>query len=131
MRTCKRCGQEKPLVEFYKRDKESHRWECKVCANKANAERVTRWRRTTKQRLVQVHGGKCVDCGYMGPPFMFEFDHRDPEEKEFMIGNNGLIVSYARLLEESWKCDLVCPTCHRMRTHIQRCRGCEYCNDVR
>lgn len=57
---------------------------------------------------------------------MYDFDHRDPSTKSF-----GLCEfqskAYAKLLEESLKCDLVCANCHRFRTHKQRCIGCEYC----
>lgn len=79
-----------------------------------------------KARLVELHGGKCVDCGYAGPPFMYDFDHRDPAEKSFRIG--GATQSFDRVLAESRKCDLVCAGCHRFRTHRQRCPGCEHCS---
>ena len=92
----------------------------------SNAEQVKLWRQRTKQKLVAAHGGVCVDCGFTGPSFMYEFDHRDPSTKEFGIGD-GQSRSYARQLAESMKCDLVCPNCHRMRTHMQRCGGCEHC----
>ncbi|ANA86867.1 HNH endonuclease [Gordonia phage Bachita] len=89
---------------------------------------VSEWRRRTKAKLVAHHGGQCVDCGYVGPPFMYDFDHRDPTEKLFAIGS-GASISYDRQLAESEKCDLVCASCHRMRTHLQRCLICEYCSD--
>lgn len=91
-----------------------------------SAAAVSAWRRRTKAKLVAAHGGACHDCGYEGPPFMFDFDHRDPDAKSFGIGAGGT-KAYALLLEESMKCDLVCARCHRMRTHQQRCPGCEYC----
>ena len=87
---------------------------------------VTEWRRRTKARLVEHHGGKCVDCGLVAPPFLYEFDHRIPAEKEFRIGD-GSSRSFERQLAESLKCDLVCPNCHRWRTHRQRCNGCPHC----
>lgn len=58
---------------------------------------------------------------------MFDFDHRDPSEKEFGVGAKGISRAYDKQLAESLKCDLVCANCHRMRTHKQRCRGCEHC----
>lgn len=92
----------------------------------SNSEAVTRWRRNAKRKLVEYHGSKCVDCGYEGPPFMFDFDHRDPRDKSFGL-SEFQSIAYARLLEESMKCDLVCANCHRFRTHKQRCSGCEHC----
>ena len=76
--------------------------------------------------LVADHGGKCVDCGIEYPPYVFDFDHRDPNEKAFTLSQ--FYGGYPRQLEESKKCDLVCANCHRERTHRQRCAGCEYCN---
>lgn len=87
---------------------------------------VIRWRQNAKRKLVEHHGGKCLDCGYEGPPFMYDFDHRDPAEKSFGLGQFQS-KAYDKQLEESLKCDLVCANCHRMRTHKQRCQGCEYC----
>lgn len=70
-----------------------------------------------------------MDCGFIGPPFMFEFDHRDPELKEFGVSDGGVTRAIAKIIAESLKCDMVCPNCHRMRTHIQRCGGCADCGD--
>lgn len=83
-------------------------------------------RRSVKARLVQIHGSRCHDCGGTHPPYMFDFDHRDPKEKSFTISSGGTIA-FQKQLEESKKCDLVCANCHRERTHRQRCDGCEFC----
>jgi hypothetical protein len=86
-----------------------------------------RRRRKVKELLVVEHGSKCLDCGYEGPPFMFDFDHRDPTEKSFGVAAGGVTRSLDKTRAEALKCDLVCANCHRMRTHKQRCSGCEYC----
>lgn len=91
---------------------------------------MSKKRRGLKEQLVLEAGGKCMDCGYEGPPFMFDFDHRVPADKLFHISNGGNGVSIQRLREEAQKCDLLCANCHRFRTHIQRCIGCQYCNDA-
>lgn len=124
MKICIKCEIEKPVTEYYIRSGKP-RNECKVCFNKAAGLRVTKWRQAAKEKLVIHFGSKCIDCKYTGPPFMFDFDHRVPEYKAFGIG--GKCKSYASLLIEAEKCDLVCANCHRMRTHKQRCNGCEYC----
>lgn len=94
----------------------------------ADAAAVSRYRRRRKEKLVVSFGGRCHDCGVAYPPFMFDFDHRDPKRKSFNIGNNGSTLSWAKTIEEAAKCDMVCANCHRVRTHRQRCPGCEYCN---
>lgn len=95
-----------------------------------SAEKVSAWRRQVKEKLVIAHGGKCIDCGYTGPSFMYDFDHRNPEEKLFGLASSGISRSYEKQYEESLKCDLVCANCHRMRTHKQRCSGCIHCTDA-
>lgn len=126
MKTCIECGKELPLSEFYKNGT-GYRSRCKTCHNLDAGRRVSEWRRNAKLRLVQDYGGRCVDCGYEGPPFMYDFDHRNPIDKEFGLGSLGNCRSHAKMQEEAAKCDLVCANCHRMRTHKQRCKGCEYC----
>jgi hypothetical protein len=91
------------------------------------SERVKRRRLKVKALLVEEHGSKCLDCAYEGPPFMFDFDHRDPTIKEFGVAAGGQTRSLERSRAEAAKCDLVCANCHRMRTHRQRCTGCIYC----
>ena len=91
---------------------------------------VKLWRQRTKVKLVAAHGGKCFDCGYVGPAFMYDFDHRDPSKKSFNL-SDGCSRAYSVQLAESMKCDMVCANCHRMRTHVQRCDGCEFCELVR
>ena len=88
--------------------------------------KVSDWRRRTKATLVAEAGGKCVDCGYIGPSFHMDFDHRDQATKEFKLAAYGYGIE--RLRVEAAKCDLLCALCHRTRTHKQRCPGCEECS---
>lgn len=89
---------------------------------------VSEYRRRRKLKLVALFGDKCHDCGLSFPPFMYDFDHRNPEDKSFALGFAGKTIAFEKLVEESKKCDMVCANCHRMRTHKQRCPGCEYCH---
>lgn len=107
---------------FVARENET-RWRCQECLKVS----VKKRRRKTKEILVKEAGSKCVDCGYVGPPFMFDFDHREPDKKSFGLSHNGRTYALDTLRKEASKCDLVCANCHRMRTHKQRCSGCEYC----
>ena len=70
-------------------------------------------RRKRKRDLVEMYGGRCVDCGYSTCVEALQFHHRDPSTKDFRLGEfNG---SLARLLKEAEKCDLVCANCHQLR----------------
>jgi len=124
---CSECQEDKSSDQFYVRGA-SIRGICKKCHNKKAADRVAATRRKTKAKLVEAHGNKCIDCGNIYPPFVMDFDHRDPSEKAFGIGGQDFTRAYELSYAESLKCDLVCANCHRFRTHKQRCSGCEYCD---
>ncbi len=60
----------------------------------------------------------CADCGRHWHPLVMEHDHRPGETKLFNIGDwfKKRLVGKGKLLEEIAKCDVLCPTCHRIRT---------------
>jgi hypothetical protein len=74
---------------------------------------VVEWRRRTKARLVESHGGRCIRCGYRAHIAALVFHHRDPSTKEFAISTDGVPRSWARVVAEAAKCDLLCANCHR------------------
>lgn len=126
VKICTKCGVDKPLSEYYLSEGKP-RSRCKICFSADRSLGVTAWRRRTKIKLIEIHGGKCLDCGGEFPPHVFDFDHRDGSEKAFGISNQGNTKAFQALLVESQKCDLVCANCHRIRTHRRQCSGCEYC----
>lgn len=85
--------------------------------SKCNVEKVTKCRQNLKARLVKEFGGKCIKCGYNKSIKALEFHHRDPNTKIFGISTNKTTKSFAKLLEEAKKCDLICANCHRELHH--------------
>ncbi len=61
----------------------------------------------------------CADCGIQYPYYIMEFDHKNPEEKEFSISNMAT-MGWARIRKELEKCEVVCANCHTARTHFRR-----------
>ena len=59
----------------------------------------------------------CADCGETDP-VVLEFDHL--RDKAFNIGNSLTSRSWASILEEIAKCQVVCANCHRRRTARRR-----------
>jgi hypothetical protein len=46
-----------------------------------------------------------------------DFDHRDPQEKEFCISSAlSTVPRLKRLRKEIDKCDILCANCHRIKT---------------
>jgi len=59
----------------------------------------------------------CTDCGGRWSPLVMEFDHLPGTEKLADIGNAGARKwGVRKILAEIAKCEVVCPTCHRIRT---------------
>ena len=59
----------------------------------------------------------CADCGIDYPPYVMDYDHRNPWDKTKSVG--ALVASRATVAviqSEIDKCDLVCSNCHRERT---------------
>jgi hypothetical protein len=72
----------------------------------------------TLEFLRDVRRRPCQDCGGTFPPWVMDFDHRDPHEKKFSLGAGKVLLKpRAALLEEIAKCDIVCANCHAVRTY--------------
>jgi hypothetical protein len=109
MKTCTRCGNEKPIEEFYfNSTKKRHHYECRGCFNKRSKE----LHRKRKAEAVEYKGGRCVRCGYQGNSAVFDFHHLDRKRKSFEIGTCKN-RSFAKLKDELDKCVLLCSNCHR------------------
>lgn len=139
MRTCTKCNQDKDETSFNR----GKCW-CKVCYveyNKSPARKKQRSayatmryrtnlphrekvrtqanaRRETiqeyKYEYLKTH--PCVDCGETDP-IVLEFDHRDPKEKSFTIGQAKDNLN--KVIAEIAKCDVRCANCHARKTAQQ------------
>lgn len=64
-----------------------------------------------KEKARNLLGGRCVVCGYSRNGEVLDFHHLDPEEKGFIVAQNG--KSFENLLLEARKCTILCANCHR------------------
>ena len=79
-----------------------------------------RQRRLRKRRhamLISKLGGKCAICGSQEN---LQFDHIDPDNKDFNIVSNLGSKKMTILLEEITKCQLLCRTHHLEKTSKER-----------
>ena len=76
-------------------------------------------RQERKELLHSLKNNPCMDCKIHYPPYVMDFDHREPSNKLFGVSDLGL-RSMDKFLKEVSKCDLVCANCHRIRTHQHR-----------
>lgn len=110
---CRRCNQTKHNEDFYKRRKGFDLSPyCKPCMNNQAIER----QRKFKQKIVDMKGGCCSECGYKKYIGALEFHHLDPTKKDFLL-SQFRFTSYQKneqlILAELDKCILVCANCHR------------------
>ena len=82
---------------------------------------LSRRRRALPRRdfILLLRTRPCYDCAGIFPPYIMQFDHRDPAQKSFNVASSWC-RSQAAILEEANKCDIVCPNCHRQRSFQRR-----------
>lgn len=114
-KTCKSCGNVKPIDNFYRQYKSSHpHWNCYdsyciPCRLNYGTER----RKKLKQLAVEYKGGICVDCKLKTKNYcVYDFHHVDGT-KEFTISEST--KSLETIKSELDKCILLCSNCHRIR----------------
>lgn len=119
MKKCTQCKQDLDLENFYaqiQRGKNGQAWPyhdsmCKKCRISYSVQR----KKTTKAQAVAYKGGKCIDCGLVDNPCVYDFHHRDPTIKEFSLAQSSKLFNSKVVKEELDKCDLLCANCHRKR----------------
>tara|TARA_R110000787_G_scaffold150380_2_gene264270 strand:+ start:666 stop:1499 length:834 start_codon:yes stop_codon:yes gene_type:complete len=68
-----------------------------------------------KKVLMDYFGGACTRCGFKGQSCQMDFDHTNPESKEFTLGLSGIPHrSVEEIMDEVEKCKLICSNCHRL-----------------
>lgn len=78
-----------------------------------NSEKVKKWRKETKARIIESMGGKCALCGYDKCHSALAMHHIDPSQKDFSLGAiRANIKSWKTIVNELKKCILVCHNCH-------------------
>lgn len=87
--------------------------------------KADRAKRDQERRLINLHFLEdfklkkgCVDCGYKQNHYGLQFDHLP----EFEKNANVAALTYRSkkaLLAEIAKCEVVCGTCHLIRSHMR------------
>ena len=78
-----------------------------------SSERVKKWRRATKTRIVASMGGKCQCCEYNRCQDSLDLHHINPSDKEMGFGAiRANPKAWPTIVAELRKCVLVCRNCH-------------------
>ena len=98
---------------------QADRWARRRAAGQliATPRHISKRRRSVLRRdfILALRDRPCADCGGRLPPYVMQFDHRDPNEKKFTVAASWC-RSESAIFEEAAKCDIVCPNCHRVRS---------------
>lgn len=93
--------QSKPYAEW------SDKWKKSLIAS--NVRRT----KERKQKLVELSGGKCSECGYSKCMKALCFHHKNPEDKCFPLSGSVFAQkSWKDILIEHAKCIMLCCNCH-------------------
>ncbi len=104
---CEKCGK----VFTPKKHGHSRRY-CYECIPVISA-KGSEQRKQMKKWAVEYKGGKCEKCGYNKCLEALDFHHLDPSQKDFILSDRNLILSWQEIKKELDKCILVCANCHR------------------
>lgn len=111
---CKAC-QRNYMKTYYRKNTSKH---CKTVSRSTFNKR-----RKHREITDQIKSVPCKDCNQSFPPYVMDFDHINPKEKEFTICEQLGRYATKRILREIEKCEVVCANCHRIRTHNRRVHG--------
>ena len=123
--TCKKCNKKKNVEEFQSKNKTKgtiHSW----CANCLNEQKKKHYnenknliiekikkRKEELRDFVKSFKKECTKCGYNKTYWALDFHHKDPSEKEELIGKTVIRGwSKERIKKEIDKCIVVCKNCH-------------------
>jgi hypothetical protein len=70
-------------------------------------------KKDVKAKCVEYLGGKCKKCAQVFPNCVYDFHHRDKEQKDIEV-SKILSRKWEELVTELDKCDLLCANCHRI-----------------
>jgi 5-methylcytosine-specific restriction endonuclease McrA len=141
IKKCTKCRTEKPLSEYFVRDKKTGRLhaQCKACYQAhrqtyysahyqkyrdSYLERAQRRREKLRlefrtKMLKYLSGKSCSVCGESDIRVL-ELDHIDPSQKRFTISQAvRLGYKWSEVLAEIQKCQILCANCHKKRTAEQ------------
>ena len=120
-RTCKGCGETKPLESFGKvfNNRLGRSLYCLACG----ADRARKVYRASGERMdaLKLASG-CADCNYNAHAVALDFDHipeRGPKRGNL---NDMRHRPWSEVAPEIAKCEVVCANCHRVRT-LNRARA--------
>lgn len=95
--------------------KYSSKYKKKLICIKCDSIRKSKRKKTNRQEILKLHGGKCSNCSYSKCDSALQFHHIDPSNKKFRISYSAF--SLEKIILEASKCVLLCANCHAEVEH--------------
>lgn len=105
---CQQCGIEKDTYKDYYWSNGHTRNICKECVKENERKKYTK---RQEEFMLFKSNFSCKKCGEKRP-YLLDFHHKDPNEKDFAISDKPRI-NLNKIQEEINKCDVLCANCHR------------------
>ena len=132
MKKCTKCGETLELSKFSKNaaKKDGLQGFCKDCMKEFRAgyyernkevliAKATKRKAELRDKLWSYkQGKKCMDCPQTDPRTL-EFDHTSDDKLAAVSQMVNFGRSWSVIKNEIDKCDIVCASCHRIRTHVR------------
>ena len=108
IKQCGCCGEMKTRKEFNSKSKTgSLQSYCKRCLY---LYQMRRWNQK-KITAIEYKGGKCIKCGLIDHPVVYDFHH--PNDDKDMDWSSLRNKKWETIVKEIDKCVLICAPCHR------------------
>jgi hypothetical protein len=76
-----------------------------------------RYEAKIRDLILAAKAKPCADCGGRWDPLVMEFDHLPATVKRMNLGDGkARRFGWEAIQAEIAKCEVLCPTCHRVRT---------------
>lgn len=98
--------EKKAYMKQYRKDN-------RVRMNEQKLLKTRQKRAINKTKAIELLGGRCYICEKVYPPYVYDFHHMNPSEKEVDPGSL-MHKSWESVEKEVSKCILVCANCHRI-----------------
>lgn len=126
-KTCRICKETKPISEYHpnKSCKQGVLGTCKSCykiriskwysENRSRRQQVANERnKSRKLQAIEYFGNKCFDCNTSYPPYVYQFHHLDPTQKD-VNPSVAMTRDSDKMWKELKKCVMLCANCHMIR----------------
>lgn len=135
LKICSECETEKPIDDFYfaNKNRTTRYSRCKKCHNQrrkqwfgASIEYQRDYQRSKYQefrdKIVEVLGGKCAQCGYDENILGLDIDHIENDGNLERKNRKGTNVTMLRkwLANDCKGLQLLCGTCHNIKSRTSR-----------